>query len=1255
MNVTWFKRICARYRRYVLWAGTVFIVYSLIGWVVVPLILKSQLEKRLPELTKRTARVRQVRFNPWALSLSIRGLSLREADEALFASWEEFYVNFQASSLLRWAWTFDEIRLVSPSGHIVLLKDGSFNFANLLPPTPVEKKPEVERPAGFPRIRVFTLVVTNGLVSFDDQTHRHRFETEYRPINIRLADVSTRAGDSSPYSFKAENDSGKRLVWSGDVSLRPFGSHGHVVVTSASPGKYSPYLEDFTSAQIRSGRANLTADYFAGITTNGLELVVSNASFQLMELVVRDPSTAEDFFELPALSVENASLNLRERRAAAETIKISGPKLVARVNHDRSLNLQKLIVSRETAPAPVTNAPVLRAEEPWSFSLGKLALESAAVVFEDLAHKQPFRTEVTNISCTLEHFTTRRDSDAGFRFGLTSELGEKISGEGTLSVNPVRSGGVVSVSQVALKKYMAYLETAFNGRISDGRLSAHVPYQCAIRDGAIDAALTNSALTLTGFEFQSNDEGEPVLTVPELSVDVAQASLNDRSAIVRSVRSMKGQLNLQRNTKGLLNLVELFAVGGQTNSSSGKDPAEKAASWSVLLEQVGIQDYGIHVRDEVPIPAVEVRFAGLSLEVNGLSTASNAPVEILFSTLVNEQGGIALKANGTLRPLAAKAQVGITNLPVGIIHPYTLQYARVADLSAALDADAAVSCDISQTQKMELDLKGNLSIRDLHTSDGLMNRELLCWTNLSLTGIGVSAWPPKVEVERVGLDGLRACVWLDTNKVSNLEFVLSQPTNSTAMAPKPSETTSPSSPQASSTLKLPLSIALVTVSNSAISFVDGSITPSFEFAIRELGGVLKGLSTTSVAPAHLEFGGALGQQAPFTLSGEMRPFGESLSLNLSFSNRNTQVPVFTPYMSKYAGYPLNKGRLGMQLQYEIEDKALKAQNRFEIDQLMLGAPSGSPDATKLPVKLAIALLKDRNGKIELDVPVEGKLDDPEFRVGRVILKVVANVITKAATSPFKLLGSLVGGGEELSFLEFQPGTTILLGGETNKLAKLLKALEERPAINLEISGSADLARDSEALALESVRARIRTDRLKELAGEGQPAVDPAKFEMAAADYERLLHAALIRQYGTNLQQALEAFSATVTNETALTTKGDAAEPQKGGLWGRIAARWPFQSKDSPAAQARRRARQDERLVKNNPALVELAPSALERLLASTFTIGPEQLRELSFARVKAVQQQLLERGLTAERIFITEPDAKAALTTAGARANLSLN
>jgi hypothetical protein len=232
------------------------------------------------------------------------------------------------------------------------------------------------------------------------------------------------------------------------------------------------------------------------------------------------------------------------------------------------------------------------------------------------------------------------------------------------------------------------------------------------------------------------------------------------------------------------------------------------------------------------------------------------------------------------------------------------------------------------------------------------------------------------------------------------------------------------------------------LSNAALRFEDASIEPHCQFGVQQFSGTIKGLSSDAAATAEVDFAGRVDEQSPFTITGKGNPLSQDLALSLTLSNRNMQLTPFTPYMEKFGGHSLNRGRLSLNLHYDLQGKELKAQNQVQIEQLMLGPRNDSPDATKLPVKLAVALLKDRNGRIDRDVPVAGRLDDPQFRVGPVILKVVVNLIAKVATSPFKLLGALVGGGEELSFVEFEPGEVGWLEGETNKLAKLTKALDE---------------------------------------------------------------------------------------------------------------------------------------------------------------------------------------------------------------------
>ena len=433
-----------------------------------------------------------------------------------------------------------------------------------------------------------------------------------------------------------------------------------------------------------------------------------------------------------------------------------------------------------------------------------------------------------------------------------------------------------------------------------------------------------------------------------------------------------------------------------------------------------------------------------------------------------------------------------------------------------------------------------------------------------------------------------------------------------------------------------------------------------------LNGTVKGLSSDSAGTADVDISGRVDEQAPFALFGKVNPLAKQVTLDLTFSNANMQLPSFTPYLEKYAGHPLNKGRLSMALHYAIQDNALKAENTFRIDQFTLGARNNSPEATKLPVKLAISLLKDRNGLIELDVPVTGRLDDPEFKVGPIIWKVVLNLITKAATSPFKLLGALVGGGDELSYVDFEAGTATLLEGETNKIAKLTKALVERPAINLEIDSSVDPEGDRHALARIEVKHRLKIARLAELAATGQSAPAAETFEIDPANYERLLRAEFVKAYGTNWAEPLaELRAAAQTNIGMASISGNTNRPSatsvrprtKLALTLQVIASWnPFETKNSPTGAARQQAISDARLMRENPALTTLTPELMEHLLAVKTEVPAETYISLMKARTQAVQEELLRSGeIQAERTFPVAPKPVGSGYQGQARSSLSLN
>lgn len=273
---------------------------------------------------------------------------------------------------------------------------------------------------------------------------------------------------------------------------------------------------------------------------------------------------------------------------------------------------------------------------------------------------------------------------------------------------------------------------------------------------------------------------------------------------------------------------------------------------------------------------------------------------------------------------------------------------------------------------------------------------------------------------------------------------------------------------------MPAAIGQVRVSDGELNFSDLSLSPNFTVSILEMNGAIKGLSSEQLARAEVDLKGKVDKYAPVTISGQINPLSEQAFTDIAMDFQNIELTTFTPYSGKFAGYKIDKGKLTLNLHYVLSKRYLTAENRIIIDQLTLGEKVESPDATSLPVRLGIALLKDSRGVINLDIPVKGSLDDPQFSLMPIVLKALVNLFVKAVTSPFRLLGSLFGGGgDDMEYVSFAPGADTLSVAQNAKLDSLARALTERPELKLDIRGAAALAADRETLAQRSIMAQLR--------------------------------------------------------------------------------------------------------------------------------------------------------------------------------------
>ncbi|HEY5914669.1 MAG TPA: DUF748 domain-containing protein, partial [Verrucomicrobiae bacterium] len=997
-------------------------------------------------------------------------------------------------------------------------------------------------------------------------------------------------------------------------------------------------------AQLVEGALDVAGDYRVELNTNGLDLVVSNFTATLTNLQLKDPGTGEIVLAVPSYTVREGQLDWRARQARIGSIVVSDPAALVRRRSDGAVNLVSLVLRQAAKTVLETKA---QPSAPWEFTLADYRLERASVQFEDATTSPPFRTLLKPLSFHLTNFTTRPDSDAAIQAEFTTDAEETLSLTGTCSMNPQRGAGALKIAGLDLKRYQPYLAPFFRGQVASGKTDLELKFDRQPSANTQAVTVSNLVLRVSDLEIKSPGGDETVLHLPRFAVDQLSAALAEKRIHVGLVELEGAALLARREKDGTLNLLSLLASTNRPPSETNNPPAPAGGDWSVTSGKVVFRGCAAHLEDRQPLQPAVLRVDQLSLTLEGFQFPSNAPVATELSARVNATGTVSARATVWPYTPAVDAEMGVAGLELRAFQPWVEGQVKLAIVSGAFGTKSRIKYASPDGAGPKLHFAGELAVTNLVTQDQVLFKEFVRWTDLTVKGIDVDLQPNRAAIEQIRFAGLKTSVIVGPDKTPNFLAILPS---------APAQPTGNQTNRGAAGPAFPIQLGELALENASIHFGDESVKPACSFDVQKFGGTVKGLSTQAGAPPQVDLAGTLDEASPFALRGTLDPLARDLSLNLTFTNRGLQLTPFTPYMEKYGGHPLNKGRLSLDLNYAIQQGHLQAANNIRIDQLMLGSRNDSPDATKLPVKLAVALLKDRHGQIALDVPVDGRLDDPQFSVGPIILKVIVNLIAKAATSPFKLLGALVGGGEELSYVEFVPGEARFVEGETNKLEKLSTALLDRPAVNLEIEGAADPQLDRDALTQQIVREQAKTARLQELSTVGQVPADAQAFQVEPGSYERLLRSALVKQYGTNLTAALREFteSGVSTNQPPRTAKPKPAS--RLSLLDRAVGWLPLRKKNSPKAAAWQQAKADAMLLKQNPEVGALTLEVMEALLARKTEVPADAFVRLMQARANAVQAELLKNGqITAERLFLIAPKPVDSAYRGSARVNLSLN
>jgi hypothetical protein len=802
--------------------------------------------------------------------------------------------------------------------------------------------------------------------------------------------------------------------------------------------------------------------------------------------------------------------SLWHRAYSFADIDITSPYVSAAVAKDGSLNLLQL---RPKAAAPAS--PAEKSAPLPALRIGSLKVSQGSVSYEDRSRPDVFASRLEPINFELREFTTGLEGGK-FTFTGSSKLGERIEWHGHLSVQPIESDGEFRLDGLLAHTLWEYLQDRLNFAVNSGTIDMAGTYKFSAGGGPADGRSAGgpavdrplglqvdlSKAAVSNLTVRPKDSGDDWITIPGLTVTGTTVDVAKRLAHVDLVSATGIKLVTWLEPDGSFNLMKLAVSPpdlGAAPAAAPTAPTSVARSstdvasppWKFDLRQLDLRDASISAEDRSTHPATKVMFSPFALQVNGASQDLSKPVGMVLDTRVNELGSLTVTGQVTPQPVAADLNLKLAGLDLAAIQPYIAQHSSMTLLGGRLGGEMKLHSSAEQN-KPPLQISGDIAVEKLHTVDNALHDDFINWDRLDILGLNFSQSPGRLDIDRIVVRKPYARVIIESDESFNVKRVLAAPGTAATgpaatarVAARPEASAKNSAPSkrreasaaqtaaaAPATQTMPMSIKKIVIQAGRANFTDLSVQPNFSTGIQALEGTILGLSSKSKSRAKMDLHGSVDAYSPVSITGELNVLGPQLYTDIAMSFRNMELTVFNPYSGKFAGYNISKGKLTTELHYKVDGRKLDAQHHIVVDQLEFGDKTASKDAVSLPVKLAVALLKDRNGVITLDLPVTGSLDDPQFRLGGIIWKIFVNILEKAVTAPFALLGSLFGGGPDIQFIEFQPGVSALDAAASDKVKTVAKALIERPQLKIEVPIAVVADVDRPALVASRFRAEL---------------------------------------------------------------------------------------------------------------------------------------------------------------------------------------
>lgn len=715
---------------------------------------------------------------------------------------------------------------------------------------------------------------------------------------------------------------------------------------------------------------------------------------------------------------------------------------------------------------------------------------------------------------------------------LSDDHAGEISLQGQFQLFPLKIAGDVHIAKLKLTPLWKFIDDQFKPALTDGEISAKTQYQVDLAEnGELQITSSNGQFIVEKLNF--NDQERSVVKLPIFALDGISMDLKQQQVHINKLHSDGLTVNAILNQDGL-DLTSLFMPKSASASTSAAPPVANSIvtnsidaepidaksletkpadaksvetkavesaqvtqveekpqqpikqapvtaskdTWFVQLDALNIENYDLNLSEQkLTETPQQWRVYPLNFSTKTITSTLAEPIEYALQLSINDKGTLSSQGQVDVTGEAIDTDIQLDKLALIQFQPYLAPYVNIQLKSGLLSSAGKLTADA----KGKAIYGGSVELDDLAIHDKLRNAPLVKWQKMNINQLDFDQQKNQIKIDHLAFSQPYAKVVIAKDRSTNIsDLIVEAPiaasvTNSAttnSVPPAKQSATEPQMASKSATPELSLDIQKISFSQGSAYFADNSLTPNFASGIELLEGNITHLSSTPGTKASVDIKGKIDKYAPVTLKGDINPLLDMPYLDLDLVFKSVELTSVNPYSGTYAGYYIDKGQLSLSLNYKLDQNKLKGNNHLVIDQLKLGKPSNSDLATSLPITLAIALLQDRNGVIDLGMEVSGDLDSPSFSVGSIIMTAITNVITKAVTAPFTFLAGLIGSDETLDKVSFAAGQFSLSEDEQKSLDKLASALLDRPMIKLSVEGEVDAINDSQAIAERIMKRKL---------------------------------------------------------------------------------------------------------------------------------------------------------------------------------------